>query len=80
MMKTELSFTSYLALLVYVHIIALLVGAPFVLSLAGGKWLFAAGALLVFFMLTVPPAAAVHARNVRSATEKSGRITNLGSS
>lgn len=67
LMISELSFKTYLMLLIYVHIVTLLVGVPFVLALAGGYWLFAVAALFVFFLLTVPPAAVLHARALRTS-------------
>lgn len=64
---SELSFTAYLILIVYVQLVTLLAGAPFVLALAGGYWLIAAAALLTFFLLTVPPAMMLHRRSLRQA-------------
>lgn len=66
-MTSELSFTNYLILIVYVQVITVFTGAIFVLALAGGYWLYAAAAVLVFFLLTVPPAMALHIRSLRAS-------------
>ena len=66
-MTSELTFTNYLILIVYVQIITMLAGAVFVLAVIGGYWLFAVVALFSFFLLTVPPAMALHSRNLRAS-------------
>lgn len=65
-MTSELTFKSYLFLIIYVQIVTILIGAPFVLALAGGYWLVAAAAVFAFFLLTVPPAIALHTRSLRA--------------
>lgn len=68
-MTSKLSFRIYFFLIIYVHIVAVVTGLPFVLAFAGGDWLFAAAAVFVFFMLTVPPAMALHSRSLRASPE-----------
>jgi len=67
-LTSRLKFRTYLALIVYVQIIVVLTGAPFVLALAGGFWLFAAAAAFMFFLLTMPPAMALHIHSLRHHT------------
>jgi uncharacterized protein (DUF983 family) len=62
---SHLSFRSYFFLIVYVQIITVVTGAPLVLAILGGFWFFAAAALFSFFLLTIPPAMALHIRNLR---------------
>jgi hypothetical protein len=69
-MTSELSFTSYLILIVYVQVITMLVGALFVLAVVGGYWLFAVVALFAFFLLTVPPAMALHIRSLGASNSE----------
>lgn len=68
-MTSELNFGTYLILIIYTQVVVLLTGAPFVLALAGGYWLIAAAAAFGFFLLTVPPAAVLHARSLRASIQ-----------
>jgi hypothetical protein len=63
---SELGHIKHLLFLVYVHIVLLIVAIPFVMALAGGKWLVAVAAFSVFAALTWPPAMVIHARNARA--------------
>jgi hypothetical protein len=71
-MTSELNLRTYLALTIYVQIIALLAGGLFVLALAGRLWILAAAAAFLFFLLTVPPAVALHTHKLRASN--SGKL------
>jgi uncharacterized membrane protein YhaH (DUF805 family) len=63
---SNVSYGRYIALLIYVHVILVVTAVPFVLALAGERWLIAVAAFAIFVLLTFPPAILLHARNART--------------
>ena len=59
---SELSFRSYLLLILYTQIIVTFVGLPIVLGLAGGNWLVASVGIAAFLLLVLPVGVVLHAR------------------
>lgn len=53
----------YVLLLLYVHVLAIIAAFPFVLAVTGQKWGLALTVLVVFAVLVVAPAMAIHAKN-----------------
>lgn len=62
---SEISFTKYVLLIVYAHLVLAILALPFVLSLAGGQWLLSAVVFGVFALLIGLPAILLHARSIQ---------------
>ncbi len=62
--KSESAPGMYVIFLIYMQAVIFVVAVPFVLAMAGGKWLVAIGAFAVFVAFVIPPAMLLHARNI----------------
>lgn len=67
---SDLSYSTYLLLMIYIHVILAMTGIPMVFALAGGAWFVAMMALTVFFLFVIPPAMVLHARNMQVRNSK----------
>jgi uncharacterized protein YebE (UPF0316 family) len=72
-MNSKLSGPVFLAMVIYVQVITIVTGVPFVFALAGGSWIIAVLALIALFLFTVPLALVLHVRNLR----KNPTVTNF---
>lgn len=54
---------SYVLLLLYAHVLAIIAAFPFVLAVIGHRWLLAVSVAAVFALLVLLPAMAMHARS-----------------
>ncbi|PVM90327.1 hypothetical protein [Caulobacter endophyticus] len=62
---SKLSLVEYLALVVYIHVLTIALGATLLFSLLSGNWFVAAAAAALFFFLVIPPAQIWHANRAR---------------
>jgi hypothetical protein len=63
---SDLGWSSYLLLILYLQVMVFIFGLPFMLALVSGKWLAAALALALLLLVTVPVGMALHARVIRT--------------
>lgn len=61
--ESDIGYTKYILLLIYIHIILALAAVPIVLAMAGGKWGLVVAIAAIFVALIWPPAMMLHARN-----------------
>ena len=62
--KSESAPGMYVIFLIYMQAVVFVVAVPFVLAMAGEKWLVAIVAFAVFVAFVIPPAMLLHARNI----------------
>jgi len=62
---SDLGWSSYLMLILYLQVMVFIFGLPFLIALASGKWLAAAFALALLLLFSVPVGMTLHSRVMR---------------